>query len=351
MARVGIGIEPTLGQPTGIGRYTADLLAALRAVAPEHDYVPLGPARQRVMRIDRRLRWQQYGLPEAARRAHVDVLHVTGFDAPLRSAVPVVLTVHDLIGVLRPKDHPPVSRMYWGRWLPRTVRRADAVIAVSESTRRDVAARCGVAAEDITVVHPGVAERFTPPPAETVAEVRSRHGLGRPYLLFVGATEPRKGLDTLLAAFSALCGRFPHDLVLAGPRTRALPAVSGSVPSGRVRVLGYVADGDLPSLYAGAGVVVLPSRHEGFGFPLVEAMACGAPVVCTPAGAMAEVTDGAALLFEPDDATALAEAVTRLIETPSLARAMRSAGARRAERFDWRRAAAETARIYATVGR
>ncbi|MGH9228127.1 MAG: glycosyltransferase family 4 protein [Acidimicrobiales bacterium] len=351
MARVGIGVEPTLGRPTGIGRYTADLLAALRAVAPEHEYVPLGPARERVMRIDRRLRWQQYELPGAARRAGVDLLHVTGFDAPLRSPVPVVLTVHDLVGVLRPKDHPIAARLYWGRWLPRTVRHADAVVADSQSTRRDVAAMCGVAATDVTVVYPGVAERFGPASAGAVAEVRRRHRLRRPYLLFVGATEPRKGIDTLLAAFSALCGRCPHDLVLAGPLTRTLPAISSSVPPGRVHVLGYVADDDLPALYTGADVAVLPSRHEGFGFPVVEAMACGTPVVCTPAGAMGEVTAGAALLVAPDHPTALGEAVARVIETPSLAEELRTAGARRAKEFDWRRAAADTARVYAAVAR
>ncbi len=133
--KIAIDVQSTVGRKTGIGLYTVNLLDALRKIAPQHNVIPLAWGRDLPMRLDRRLRWQQWTLPRQARAAHADLLHVPGFDAPRWRPCPIVLTVHDLIGMLFPQNLPPVARFYWSRWLPWSVRWASRVIADSEHTR------------------------------------------------------------------------------------------------------------------------------------------------------------------------------------------------------------------------
>ncbi|HYN89774.1 MAG TPA: glycosyltransferase family 1 protein, partial [Ardenticatenaceae bacterium] len=195
--RIGLDTQAVGPRKTGIGQYTYSLLAALRQLAPEHEYVELSPGWPVALRTDRRVWWQQIGLPQRARAAAVDVLHVTGFDAPIWKPCPVVLTVHDLIPRLFPRNLPPISRLYWARWLPATVRFADMVIADSESTRRDIIRLLGVPERHVEVIPLGVGEQFTPQSQQRVVECRAKYGLAQPFILFVSTLEPRKGIDTL----------------------------------------------------------------------------------------------------------------------------------------------------------
>ncbi|MCS6802253.1 MAG: glycosyltransferase family 1 protein [Chloroflexota bacterium] len=345
---IAIDVQSTLGQRTGIGQYTARLVEALRRTAPELLIREVSAGRDLVMRTDRRLWWQQLELPRRATGA--DLLHVPGFDAPARAPCPVVLTVHDLIGALFPKILPPVSRLYWARWLPFTLRFADAIIADSEATRRDILRLTAVRAP-IAVVPLGVDPLFSPPPPERVAAVRARYGLAEPFLLSVGTLEPRKGIDTLVDALALLEGR--AVLALAGKVgwnwERVAARVARHGLGARVRRLGYVPDEDLPALYAAAEAFVLPSRYEGFGLPVLEAMACGAAVVTTTAGALPEVAGDAALLIPPDDPPALAAALSRLLADGALRAALQARGRARAAGFTWDRTARETVAVYRAV--
>ena len=345
---IAIDIQSTLGQRTGIGQYTAHLVAALRRVAPEVALREVSAGREMVMRTDRRLWWQQVSLPRRA--AGADILHVPGFDAPARAPCPVVLTVHDLIGVLFPQNLPLVSRLYWSRWLPFTLRFAAAIVADSEATRRDILRLTKTRAR-IEVVPLGVDPAFAPPLPERIDAVRAHYGLTEPFLLSVGTLEPRKGLDTLVEALALLEGR--PRLVLAGrvgwywDRVAARIARLGL--AARVQWLGYVPDADLPALYAAAEAFVYPSRYEGFGLPVLEAMACGAPVVTTTAAALPEVAGDAALLVPPDDPPALAAALDRLITDVDLRADLARRGRDRAARFTWERTARETLAVYRAV--
>lgn len=349
--RIGIDTQSTTGRKTGIGSYTANLLAALRKIAPENEFVELSWRQDVVMRTDRRLRWQQWGLGWAARQARVELLHVPGFDAPLWKPCPVVLTVHDLIGMLFAEDLPLVSRLYWSRWLPFTVRFADAIIADSECTRRDIVRLLRVPDERIRVIYPGVGESFRPQSARQIDACRLRYSLPKEYILYVGTIEPRKGVATIIEALARASAR--HHLVIAGKRgwywESALRRVSALNLEEQVHVLDYVPDADLPALYSGAKAFVFPSRYEGFGLPVLEAMACGCPVICSSTSSLPEVVGEAALLVTPGDPDLLAEAIDLLVDSADLQQDLRERGLRRAGRFTWEDTAHLTLEVYGQV--
>jgi glycosyltransferase involved in cell wall biosynthesis len=353
--RIGIDVQSTLGQKTGIGLYTASLLHALRRVAPHHEYIELAWGRSQELRTDQRLYWQQWVLPRQASRTRVDVLHVPGFDAPFVKPCPVVLTVHDLIGCIFPHNLPPVSRFYWNYWLPRSVRWADVVIADSHHTKNDLLRLIDIPADRIHVVYLGVDSAFQPLQDSPALEaVRLKYNLPPEFILYVGTIEPRKGLDTLLVAYAMLADEIPHSLVIAGKRgwyTRSLfQLVENHRLGQRVHFTGYIADHDLPQLYNLAALFVYPSRYEGFGLPPLEAMACGVPVVCSDASSLPEVVGDAAWLVPPDAPDMLATAIRQVLENHQLQAVMRSRGLERAGCFTWEETARKVAEIYEGLG-
>ncbi|HEX7976112.1 MAG TPA: glycosyltransferase family 1 protein [Anaerolineales bacterium] len=226
--KIALDAQSTLGKKTGIGRYAAELLAALPRVAPENEYLPMTWGQDMLMRTHRRLRWQQLELPRRARAVHADLLHVPGFDAPRWRPCPVVLTVHDLIGRLFPGNLPPAARFYWAWWLPRSVRWADRIIASSENTRRDLERLLDIPPDKVSVVPLGVDPAFRPVEDPAVLElVRGKYGLPPEFLLYVGTLEPRKGLDTLLDGYAKITGPFPRlHLVIAGQRGQSVAGSS-----------------------------------------------------------------------------------------------------------------------------
>ncbi len=352
--RIAIDNQSTLGRPTGIGQYTARLLAALERVEPGDDFLPMDWGRDVVMRTDRRLRWQQWELPRRAKAARVDLLHVTGFDAPRWRPCPIVLTVHDLIGMLFPENLPPVARWYWGRWLPRTVRWADRVIADSEHTRADLVRLLGLGPERVDVVHLGVDPAFRPlRDSDALTTVRARYGLPGSFVLYLGTIEPRKGLDTLIAAFASLAGHLPHHLVVVGKKGWYADALFRQVEAlglrQRVHFVGYVADEEIPAIYNLADLFVFPSRYEGFGLPPLEAMACGTPVVASAAASLPEVLGEAALLVPPADSAALAGAMRQALQDSELRARLHARGLDRAAQFSWESTARKTASVYELV--
>ena len=351
--RVMINQIPTLGIKTGIGHYTAELLAALRRCAPEHTYSEINWGREVTMRLDRRLRWQQWETPRRARALKANLLHSPGFDAPLWKPCRNVLTVHDLIGALFPQNFPPVSRFYWSRWLPFTLRAADAIIADSESTRRDIERLARIPSDRIQVISLGVDSRFAPASPDSVAVVRERYHLPSRFVLYVGTLEPRKGIDTLLEAFARLTPEAAEALVLTGQRgwrvEPLLKRLNDPALRGRVQLLDYVPDADLPALYSAASVLTLPSRYEGFGLPVLEAMACGTPVVCSNASSLPEIAGDAALRLPPDDVAALSEALNAVLMNLALAADLREKGLRRAKRFTWEDTARQTLDVYKQI--
>ncbi len=269
---------------------------------------------------------------------------------PLRG-VPTVLTVHDLIFRHLPQHHKPFNRWYLTLTLPLYCRRTDHIIAVSEQTRRDLIAAYRVPPEKITVIQEAADPHFGPQPPEAVAAVRARFGLPDRYVLFVSTIEPRKNLVRLLAAFERVHAAGLTDaLVIVGRRgwlyDDFFAALEHSSARQAVIFPGFVADADLPAVYTGAQALAFPSLFEGFGLPVLEAMACGTPVVCSNTSSLPEVAGDAALLCDPLDTDALTAALRCVLADRDLAETLKARGLAQAGRFSWARTAVETTMIY-----
>ncbi|TEU10319.1 MAG: glycosyltransferase family 1 protein [Anaerolineales bacterium] len=269
---------------------------------------------------------------------------------PLRR-VPTVLTVHDLIYHLFPEHHKPLNYWFLNRAMPLFVQRARAVIAVSESTRRDLIRCYGVHPDKITVVHEAAAPHFRPASPEAIATVRARYGLPEGFILTVGTIEPRKNLSRLLDALQRL--RQKGDdvrLVVVGSKGWLYEGFFRRLEElqlgDAVLLPGYVPDADLPAVYSAATLYVLPSLYEGFGLSVLEAMAGGTAVVCSRASSLPEVGGDAARYFDPTDVEEMAEAIGAVWRDEALRLEMGRRGLAQAARFSWRRAAEETMAVY-----
>lgn len=305
-----------------------------------------------------RLAFQQALLPASAllRRAHV--VHSPSFISPLlRLGRRQVLTVHDMTFFSLPEFHIPLRRSAAFKHLVlRSIRSCDAVLAPSAATRNHIRALApSVAANRLHVVPYGIGpEFFVRRPEDTARETR-RLGLPESYILAVGTIEPRKNLGRLIDSYRWLVEehQIREHLVLAGRLgwnyEEILARLDAPVLRGRVHRTGFVPAADLPWYYAGAKVCAYPSLQEGFGFPPLEAMACGVPVVSSISSSLAENLEGAAILAPPEDTRALAGALLRLISDPVLHAQTREAGLARAASFSWRETALRTLGVYRQV--
>jgi glycosyltransferase involved in cell wall biosynthesis len=295
-----------------------------------------------------RIGWTQLAAGAAARRSGARVLHGLHYELPLRAGLPTVVTVHDLTLVTHPEWHEAAKVRYFGWALRRAVAGADRVLCVSATTARDLAEHLGVAGERVDVTPLGT--DLVPASDEEVAELRARVGLDGPYLLGLGTLEPRKDLPTLVRAFAAIAAEVPHTLVLAGlagwGSDELAAAVAGSGAAERIRLTGYVPEHDKAALLTGADLLAYPSRYEGFGLPVLEAMACGTPVVTTTGGSLPEVAGDAALLVPTGDAEQLAAAVLKLLGDQAARADQARRGRARAAAFTWERCADLTVVAY-----
>ena len=262
----------------------------------------------------------------------------------------VTATIHDLTCFLLPELH-PAANLRAERSFAEILRRADGLIAVSQSTRNDAVRVLGIPPEKITVIHSGVADAFFECTPKDAGMARLKYRLERPFVLFVGTIEPRKNVDLLLDAFAALPAelRAGYDLVVAGPvgwkSDATLKRLHGA------RYLGYVPEPDLAPLTAAATVFAYPSLYEGFGFPVAQAMAAGVAVVTSNVSSLPEVAGDAALLVDPRSESELRDALQTLLTQPALRAALSAAGRARSERFRWKECAAQSLRFFQeTIG-
>ena len=352
-----IGIDAsraTVARRTGTEHYAQRLIEALLAAGGARRYTlyfreapPAGlfpGAERRVIPFPRL--WTHLRLSyELINRPRPDVLFVPAHVLPLAHPLPSVVTVHDLGYRHFPGAHPAGQRLYLD-WSTRfSARAASHVIADSSATQRDLAHYYGVPAHKVSVVYPGRDEQLA---WVDPAAVRARYHLAPDYLLHVGTLQPRKNLSRLIEAAASLRGQWPGlQLVLAGqPGWQAGPILEQARASAEfVRLLDYVPDDDLAGLYSGARAFVFPSLYEGFGFPVLEAMACGTPVACANTSSLPEVAGDAALLVDPLDTAALAGAMARLLAEEALRAELAAKGLAQVRKFSWQRAAQETLQV------
>jgi len=300
-----------------------------------------------------RIFWEQCLFPLILARDGADLLHAPGYIAPLAARPPVVLTVYDLIALRFPRLCTASNALHYRLLLPASVRKAAGIIVPSRTTRDDLVRFDPRTADRIRVIPPGLDPSFRGRQQGAGSDpVRRTYGLAGPYILFVGRTEPKKNVETLVEAFAVLKrdGRLPHKLVLAGARGWAHDAVVRRVRrlglEQEVVCTGFVPAALLPDLYGMADVFVFPSLYEGFGLPPLEAMACGTPVIVSDRGALPETTGSAAVRADPRDPAALARAVREVLTDAGLKSRLIAGGLRHAADFSWDKAAAATEQFY-----
>jgi glycosyltransferase involved in cell wall biosynthesis len=381
---IGIDYTAAVRQVGGIGRYTRNLIRALARLDRQNRYTLFiaggwsrtegsgrWPANFRLRRVpisDRWLHilWQRLRLPVPIQvvTGHVDLFHSPDFVLPPVRGTSAIVTVHDLSFLRVPECFVPGFRQYLEKAVSRAVHRAQRVLADSESTRQDLIELMSVEPDRVNVLYPGVESRFRPiQDVEILDMVRDRYRLPAKFILGLGTLQPRKNFEGLIEAFRRLLtteterGPSTRDvcLVIVGDKgwmyeeILALPERMGL--TARVHITGFVADKDLPAIYNLASVFAFPSRYEGFGLPLLEAMACGTPVVAADNSSLPEVVGDAGLLVDSSDAGALADALARLLQDQLLRRRLIAAGRRQVQRFTWEQAARSLLRIYHAEGR
>ncbi|HEX2233937.1 MAG TPA: glycosyltransferase family 1 protein, partial [Thermoleophilaceae bacterium] len=289
-------------------------------------------------------------LERRARRAGADLVHCTHAAPAVTRRLPLVVTVHDLLPLRFPRLFPRATVVHTRASL-RVVRSAHRILTNSEHTRAEVLELLGVPPERVTATPFGIEARFRPLQSDPDWLLR-RFGLRAPYLLAVGTLEPRKNLEGVLRAFDLLAPRFPGlSLAVVGGKGWRDGMLDSELrrPREDVVATGFVDDDELVRLYSAAACFVFPSLAEGFGFPPLEAMACGAPVVTSDRPALPEVVGDAALLTDPTHPEAIATAVERVLSSPQLVAELRARGRARAAGFTWRSCAERTAAAYAEV--
>jgi glycosyltransferase involved in cell wall biosynthesis len=365
MLRIGYDVTPLVGVCTGVGNYTRQLLRHMLALEGEHGFLLLsnreeathdfaGSARARplVRRFPSRMLWMQGVLPRLLRDERPDLCHYPNSIGPLVSPCRYVVTVHDMTLSLMPQYHPWRRRMLVRPFIPLIARRAARIITVSQHARADIIRLLRVPAEQVVVIPEAAAPMFREASATEQAAVRERYRLDGPYLLYVGTLEPRKNLVRLICAWHQLWrqGAIPHRLVLVGGRGWQDDAIYRTIAQldcgDALRLVGYVPTTDLPALYSAADAFAFPSLAEGFGLPVIEAMACGTPVLISTAPALAELAGAAAFAVDPLDQPALAAALERLLTDTALRERLCASGLQRAQLYSWDTAARQTLAVY-----
>jgi glycosyltransferase involved in cell wall biosynthesis len=284
--------------------------------------------------------WDQFTLPQLIRNARIDLFYSTYYKIPFTSTCPCFSTMYDLMYLTYPayREKASLSRLYYKTFGRMLVKKASRIITSSVYSQKEIAAFYKVNQEKITSIPLGVPPIFCPVSPDRVKSFTQRIGIKRDYILYTGNFKPHKNISGLVKSIKIVHDRFPEILlILAGDTGHHFDAISAEISTAGlgdcVKSIGAVNDTDLPTLYSGARLFVMPSLYEGFGYPPLEAMACGTPVVCSNATSLPEVAGDAAILVDANDHQAMADAMIQVIESPERVRLMSEKGKMRAKMF------------------
>jgi glycosyltransferase involved in cell wall biosynthesis len=359
--------------PTGIGRYAVELLKALGKITDGPEMVVLASERDDVHDLSTTFEYHRISgchllpslmtlgnirLSELAFRHTLDAIHDPNGIAPfvaLQKRVRSIVTVHDAFAYVYPHAHNWLDNWRYRWHLPYVGRRADAIVTDSQCSRKDLIAYLGLDSSKVEVIWAGIDKHFKPVTDEVLlGTVTARYEIEPPFLLYLGALNARKNVARLLEAFSRVRSRHPKmSLVIGGKRQWGSDEIDRALRclelDGKVHFTGYVDDSDLPALYSAAEAFVFPSLYEGFGFPPLEAMACGTPVVTSNVSSLPEVVGDAAIQVDPYDVSALSQAIDRVLSDQQLRKSLRMRGIERSKLFTWKEAARQTIQLYDRV--
>lgn len=365
--RVGIltyGLDRQLG---GIGRYTKELIGAFTSLqAPDVEFVllasggldaldeipfdvyPLEGSRLLPVLMTR----GQWQLRQLANKLKLDIIHDPTGITPLQllpGKVRKVVTIHDVFPLSIPGNSTTLDTWIYRYWLPFATGRVDRVITVSEASKQDIQQYLRIPESKIDVIFNGRSERFKPATEEQVADVKAKYGLpDAPYILFLGSVEKRKNLKRVIEAYLQIADRVGHQLVIAGPKLRLfdeIVAISETNPE-KITLTGYIDEEDLPTLYTGADLFLFPSIYEGFGLPVLEAMACRTAAITSTTSSLPEVAGEAAALVDPHNTDAIAATLLDILNDDNKRESMAAASIEQSKKFTWVDNANKTLAIY-----
>ncbi|VAX19699.1 hypothetical protein MNBD_NITROSPINAE02-48 [hydrothermal vent metagenome] len=301
--------------------------------------------------------WESFYLPRFLSRKGVNVFHGPAFMIPLRSCITrSVVTIHDIVAFIKPETVPLKYALYMRTLISLVVKKADMIITPSQSTKDDLMRVLGVSESKIVVTHEAVSESFCPGALDGGEDkIKSRFGIKNKYMLFVGNLEPRKNLIRLLKAYEMAKGRLgkEYQLVICGKKgwlyKNILKAVEDFSQNGDVILTSYVEDNDLLELYRGAEMFLFPTLYEGFGLPVLEAMASGTPVITSNVSSIPEIAGDAAYLIDPLSITDISNAIIKVAFSDTLRRSLREKGIKQATRFSWSQTAEKTLAVYRSI--
>jgi len=370
--KITIDLSSISEKKTGIDYYIINLVENLIRIGREYTYLLYLNRKTHFFRKEdnvdikyvkgsHRLTWMQCYLPFSLVKLKVDILHSPCYLTPLINAIPAVVTVHDMTAVIHPSFLIPdkTSLKHWlvyKKMLPLSIQKATKIIAVSEQTRYDIMKFYNVPKEKIEVIYEAISKKFFPiQDREKLKAVKQKYKLPEKYILFVGVIEPRKNISLLIRAFAKLKRKraIRQKLVIVGPRGWHCKEVFNTAKetglNNEIIFTGYVSDEDLPYIYNGADIFVYPSFYEGFGFPPLEAMACGVPVITSNVSSLPEVVGDAGIRIDPYSLDNLVEKIYILLTDVRFRETMIKKGLERMKVFSWEKAARKTLGIYKEI--
>ncbi len=372
--RIGVMLRHYAQKDGGVRLYTRRLLPLLFSKAPHHDFVLIyndpgliGTYRaypnveETAVRLPGSVLWDQVAVPRIANRRKLDLIFNPKFTVPVLARGLKVFVLHGSEWFGIPDHFLWYDRLYFGRATPFYCRRADALIAVSEATRRDIIRHVGVSPEKIAAVHNGYdPELFRPVEDQArLAAVKRKYALPDRFVMWAGQIESRKNIGRLITAFARIAAEVPHRLLLVGEQRFKFPMAAGAAEDlklirllgldERVQFTGWIDHDDLPAVYTLADLFAFPSLYEGFGIPLLEAMGCGCPIVTANTCAPPEVVDGAAHLVDPLDVDDIAAGMRKVLADAELRKRLVARGLERARDFDWDRCAEQVLGLFESL--
>lgn len=367
--RIGLITNLMDGHGAGIGRYTENLVKNLLFIDKKNEYYLIHSNKKSYEfkgnyqeiklpffdSIPKKLITGAFVIEKICRDNRLDILHDVGQISPyfFPSRTKRILTIFDLSPILYPQFFTLLTRSYM-KLLPQIVRNTDSIITISENSKKDIMRLLGVSKEKITVTHLGIERKFKPlKDKRHLNEIRNKYRLPRKFILFVGTIEPRKNLPALIEAYHAVAQKIDISLVIAGQigwkYADVFEAIRKYSLQKQVIFTGYVDDNDLPALYNLAEVFVYPSLYEGFGFPVLEAMASGCPVITSSTSSLPEITGNAAILIDPMDIMSITKAILKTVLNKKMRLDMVERGLGQAKKFSWKNCVFNTLNNYEKI--